>query len=326
MINFMFQCKICGNDKNNKTYTAKERIFGLDGEFQYLECSECNCIQLLNIPPDMSLYYPKEQYYSLSSGEKYANKKSLANSIRRIQSDYLLFGKKRLLGSLLTAGYGSHGYFSWLKKIGATYEMSILDVGCGGGELLFRMSRNGFKNLTGADPFNEADIHSGVVHIYKKEIFALDTTYDFIMLNHSFEHMEHPLEVLKKLYTLLKPGSFLLIRIPASNAYCWEKYGTCWAPLDAPRHLHIQSEKSMKLLSEQAGFELRDIIHDGTAFQFWGSEQYLKGINLRAENSYDVDRHKSIFSRKQIRDFKTRIRELNKQHLGGQAQFYLYKH
>jgi len=321
----MSHCKICGNSENNKIHIAQERMFGFGGEFEYLECSNCGCIQLLNIPGDMAKYYPQDQYYSLSSGEKFTNKKSLSNTIRKIQSDYLLFGKRKFIGSLLSVGYSSHDYFNWLKKVHANYNSAILDVGCGGGELLFRMRRNGFKNLTGTDPFNAKDIHADGVNIYKKEIYDLQGTFDFIMLNHSYEHMDEPLRVLKKLYELLKPKSYLLIRIPVSNSWCWQHYGVFWAPLDAPRHLYIQSEKSMKILSNDAGFEIKDIVHDGTAFQFWGSEQYKRGINLRGENSYEVDKSKSIFSDKQIREYKKKIKELNAQHLGGQAQFYLYK-
>jgi SAM-dependent methyltransferase len=321
----MLQCKICGNAENNKIHIAQERMFGFGGDFEYLECSNCNCIQLLNIPRDLGKYYPQDQYYSLSSGEKFTNKKSLSNTIRQMQSDYLLFGKRKFIGNLLSIGYSSHDYFNWLKKVHANYNTEILDVGCGGGELLFRMRRNGFKNLTGNDPFNTNDIHSDGVNIYKKEIYDLQGTFDFIMLNHSFEHMDQPLRVLKKLYELLNPKSYLLIRIPVSNSYCWQQYGVFWAPLDAPRHLYIQSEKSMNILSNEAGFEIKDIIHDGTAFQFWGSEQYKRSINLRAENSYEVSKEKSIFTKAQINEYKKRIKELNAQHLGGQAQFYLYK-
>lgn len=319
----MPSCKICGNSENNKTYIAQERRFGLGGGFEYLECSNCNCVQLLNIPEDLARYYPADQYYSYKNSVNLARSGGLSNTIRKIQSDYLLFGENKLSGSLLTAGYTVPGHFKWLKKIGANYDTAILDVGCGGGELLFRMRRNGFKNLTGTDPFNAKDIHSNGINIYKKEVFDLDGTYDFIMINHAYEHMHNPLEVLKKLHELLKPNSYLLIRIPVSNAYCWQHYGIYWAPLDAPRHLYIHSEKSMKILSDQTGFELKDIIHDGTAFQFWGSEQYKNGINLSAPNSYDVDRNKSIFSKLQIRKYKRKVKELNAQHLGGEAQFYL---
>ena len=320
----MQQCKICGNKENNNTFLVHEHMFGLKGEFEYFECGNCHCIQLINIPSNLADYYPSSHYYSFNLKENLINPGSLANAIRKIQSDHLIFKKRNLAGFILSIGT-VHPYFNWLKKVPIDYHSSILDVGCGRGDLLFRMRRHGFENLTGIDPFIEKDIHVNRVNIYKKEIFDVQETFDFIMLNHSYEHMDQPLLVLKKLYGLLKPKSYLLIRIPISNSYCWQQYGTYWAALDAPRHLYIHSEQSMKILSEKAGFEIKDIIHDGTAFQFWASEQYKRGIRLVDDNSYQVNKRKSIFSKRQIRKYKRTMQKLNSMHLGGKAQFYLYK-
>jgi SAM-dependent methyltransferase len=322
----MMSCKICGNSTNNKTYIAEERMFGFKDKFEYMECSACNCVQLINIPANLEKYYPKDGYYSFhNDGNFKESRYSLANFFRRIKSDYLLFGKHQLLGSLLSIGYTVPGYYLWLKKIKANYDTSILDLGCGGGQLLFRLRRLGFSNLTGADPFIEKDIHENGVTIYKKEVYELSGTYDFIMVNHAFEHMEYPLAVLKKLYELLKPKHYLLLRIPVSDSYCWHHYGVYWSALDAPRHLYIHSAKSIRMLCDQSGFEIKEILHDTTAFHFWGSEQYIKDIPLVAENSYEKNKRKSIFSKKQIKGYKKRIEELNNQQLGGDAVFYLYK-
>lgn len=57
-------CNICGNDKGNRQHEAREMAFGLRDKFTYLECGSCGCLQLLNIPADMSRYYPGD-YYSM---------------------------------------------------------------------------------------------------------------------------------------------------------------------------------------------------------------------------------------------------------------------
>lgn len=41
--------------------------------------------------------------------------------------------------------------------MGAQYDTSILDIGSGNGELLFRLREIGFRDLTGADPFLDKD-------------------------------------------------------------------------------------------------------------------------------------------------------------------------
>ena len=320
----MANCKICGNGLNNTTYILQERMFGYKDEFEYMQCGNCGCLQIASIPENLDKYYPRDQYFSFINNNA-VNYPALSKLFRRIQSNYLLFGKNKFLGSLLCLGYQVPDYYEWLKKVKAGFNSSILDIGCGSGELLFQLQRLGFKNLTGTDPFIENDIFENDVKIYKKNIYELDGEYDFVMMNHAFEHMDNPLGVLKRAYELLKPGSYLLVRIPVIESYCWQHYGVYWAPLDAPRHFYIHSLKSMELLSEQAGFEIKGMIHDGTALQFWGSEQYKKDISLMAENSYNINKHKSIFTKAQMNQFKKRIKDLNSSKMGGDAAFYLYK-
>ncbi len=322
----MIACKICGNSHNNIIHAAQEQMFGFKDEFEYLECSVCGCVQLLNIPANLSKYYPPDAYYSFhNDGDFNDSKYSLSNFLRRIKSEYLLFGKNKLAALPMMIGYIVPGYYKWLRKIKACYNTTILDLGCGGGELLFRLRRIGFKRLTGADPFIEANIHADGITIYKTDVFGLSGSFDFIMVNHAFEHMEDPLRVLKKLYELLKPKSYLLIRIPVTESYCWQQYRGYWAALDTPRHLYIHSAKSMQLLCSQAGFEIKEIEHDSGAFQFWGSEQYKNGISMVAPNSYKKNKRKSIFSKKQIKEYKKRITVLNAELMGGDGVFYLYK-
>ena len=64
---------------------------------------------------------------------------------------------------------------------------------------------------------------------------------------------------------------------------------------------------------------------DSTEFQFWGSEQYLKGISLRDKRSLAENPRKSIFSKNQIRHFVRQAVELNRNGDGDAACFYLYK-
>jgi SAM-dependent methyltransferase len=321
----MATCKICANPHKNTTHQAQEMMLGLKDVFEYLECSNCGCIQLVTAPVSWERYYPPDEYYSFNSKEKHNSKYSLSDYLRRVKSRYLLHRNNKIMGKLLCIGYIIPSHYTWLKKANAHYHTSILDLGCGGGELLLRLHRIGFRNLTGADPFIKRDGMVNGIKIYKKDVFSLQDKYEFIMLNHSFEHMEEPLNVLKKLHELLLPGGCLLIRIPVADSYCWRKYGVYWAPLDAPRHLYIHSAASMKIMADQAGFVIREAVHDAGPFQFWGSEQYKKGIALTDPDSYNRSKRKSIFSKKEIAIFQQRIDELNSLQQGGEAAFYMYK-
>ncbi len=301
-------------------------MFGFGDEFDYFQCSNCGCIQIVEPPANLDKYYPATEYYAYQTSRvAKEDKNSFSQKVRKIQSDYLLFGKNKLLGSILCAGYDQPDYFAWIKKVKANYNTSILDVGCGSGDLLFRLRSNGFTNLTGVDPFIQQDILTENISIYKQEVFSLQGSFDFIMLNHAFEHMDNQLAILEKLYSLLNTGGTLLIRVPVSNAYCWQHYGVYWSSLDAPRHFFIHSEKSMDILCNKAGFTIKEVVHDATAFHFWVSEQYKKGIPLKSEKSYEINRRNSMFSKRDIRNYRKRIKELNQQHLGGDAAFYITK-
>lgn len=82
----------------------------------------------------------------------------------------------------------------------------------------------------------------------------------------------------------------------------------------------------MRLIAEQAGFEVQKVVYDSAALQFWGSEQYRQGIPLMDnERSYRQNREGSMFSTEQIAAFDERAAELNREGRGDRAQFFLYK-
>lgn len=319
-------CKICGNETGNTTIHTIERMLGLGDPFDYLECGACGCVQLIDIPSDMQRYYPPDTYYSFKGKRELDGSAfSLSTWIRKIQAEYKLYDKRKLLGWLWCLGYTTPGIYHHLRKINAQYDTSILDIGCGNGELLFRLREIGFKDLTGADPFLDEEIRVPGISIFKSDVFGLSGNYDFIMMNHAFEHMDQPEAVLKKAYDLLADNGCLMIRVPVSDSYCWQKYREYWVSLDPPRHFYIHSARSMGILASRTGFFIKDVLHDATAFQFWGSEQYIKGISLIAENSYSRNKSKSVFSKAQIKGWRVRIADLNKDLQGGDAAFFLYK-
>ena len=72
-------------------------------------------------------------------------------------------------------------------------------------------------------------------------------------------------------------------------------------------------------------FHIEDVVFDSDEFQFWGSEQYKKDISLKSEKSYSVNPAQSIFSQKQIDQFRKKAVQLNIEARGDQAVFYLKK-
>jgi SAM-dependent methyltransferase len=313
------RCKVCDNTNDNRLYVAKEMMFGFRDEFEYIECSACGCLQLKTIPANIEKYYPDNYYSYASKGEDHMIQSSLPKKLKRLLKkqllDFYLQGNG-FIGKMLSGKFES--YYPWIRKNMVKSNSAILDVGCGSGELLLRMYNDGFRNLTGVDPFIKEDIHYKCgITIHKKQLDELTGKYDLVMLHHAFEHMDEPAAVLKKINRLLNPGGMLLIRIPIADSFAWKKYGVNWVQLDAPRHFFLHTNKSMKILSQQSAFELSDVFYDSWSLQFYGSEKYLKDIPLRDE--------REIFSKEEMEKFEQEAHELNNKKQGDAACFYLRK-
>ena len=188
-------------------------MFGTKDEFAYFKCSNCGCIQIKEIPKNLSRYYPSN-YYSLKS----KGKKDYLKSVIRIIA--------RLIISGIWPQFLSQKEVSlWIKKAKINSNSKILDVGSGSGELLKKFAARGFKHLIGVDPYLKKDIlYRSGIKIFKKDLSLLKGRYDFIMLHHSLEHMDDPGQVLADIHRLLKPGGRALIRIPVASSLAWEKY------------------------------------------------------------------------------------------------------
>jgi SAM-dependent methyltransferase len=325
----MIKCRICGNIEGNKEYIIKEMHFGFGEEFVYFQCENCGCFQIKNIPYNLPKYYPSN-YYSFNPAnlEKRGIISFVKTIFKLIRNSYAIFNHG-LVGKIIYSFYPYEALRS-LSRVRLNKNSKILDVGCGTGKLLLELRGLGFTHLVGIDPYIEKDIeYKNGVKILKKTIQEFSESgnnkYDLIMFHHSFEHIQEPFETLEACKRILNPDGIVLIRTPVADSWAWENYRENWVQIDAPRHIFIYSRKSMEILAQKIGFKIKEIIYDSTEFQFWGSEQYKKGIPLVSDLSYAVNRKKSIFSKKQIREFKKLAREFNLKGIGDQAVFYLIK-
>ena len=326
-ISKVLTCRICDAQGDFPTYKPREMMFGLREEFDYFQCSACGCLQIAEIPEDLSKYYP-EDYLSFSKEPvRTPHPSFLKDFLKAKRLDHVL-GTHSLLGSLALTLFGKPRLGDdWLFDVPLRSSSRILDVGCGIGRRPLSLRRAGFTDVSGVDAFIQADIeYDNGVRILKRNLSDIEGHCDFVTMIHSFEHMPTPLSVLQAAYRVLRPDRFLLVAIPLVSSEAWEIYGIDWVELDAPRHLYLHSESSMRLIAEQAGFEVQKVVYDSAALQFWGSEQYRQGIPLMDnERSYRQNREGSMFSTEQIAAFDERAAELNREGRGDRAQFFLYK-
>jgi SAM-dependent methyltransferase len=218
---------------------------------------------------------------------------------------------------------GPGHYAGWFLRAGVGFDSAIADVGCGSGSLLHLLRSDGFRNLTGLDPFVPVPVQLPGLRIVRSELSDVDETFDLVMAHHSLEHLPDPFRALCDMRAHLRPGGTLLVRIPIAGCWAWRHHGVDWVQLDAPRHLLIHSEESFRTLAVKAGLEITHSEYDSTPLQFWGSEQYRDGVPMYSPNSFARNPEASRFDAAAIRDFQARARRLNEERDGDQACFFL---
>jgi SAM-dependent methyltransferase len=295
---------------------------GLDEHFHYQHCGACGSMQLLDIPSDLGKYYPNKDYYSFQPGPAIQKK---ADILRKIKADYLLYGKNKLLGSLLSIGYTMPEEWQWMKDANAQFNDAILDIGTGNGTLLARLFKIGFSNLTGIDPFVDESRDLGPIKILKKDIYEVTEQYDVVMMHHSLEHMFEPQQVMMQAMKITKPGGLVMVRIPVMGNYGWNTYGVFWGGIDGPRHIFIPSEKQLRLLGERAGFTIEKFYYDSPVSMIWLSEQHKNGMHLYHPNSYMFRSENGMFTKEDIKRFKSILEAENEKGNGDTAVMCLRK-
>ena len=333
-------CRICASELGNQLHQAREMFFGTRDPFTYIECASCGTLQIQDVP-DLRPYYSGD-YYSFQpivederpAGILKALFRAVGAAFRRRAADYY-GGRRSVVNNFVyhqiskRAPHLLVGFPDYLQDdsldllVGRASK--VLDVGSGAGQTLVSLSHFGFRDLLGVDPFVEADRQYGSgVRVLKAELSEVNDQFDLVLSNHIIEHMRDPRATLHEIHRLLKPGRYAIVRMPVVS-YAWRKYGTNWVQLDAPRHLFLFTADQFSKLARESGFEVKKIRYDSTAFQFWGSEQYLRDLPLLHENSYFVNAEKSSFTTDQIRSYAAEADRLNARGEGDQAVFYLHK-
>ncbi len=314
-------CRICLNTEGNRILNLRESTEGPRDIFAYVVCGSCGCMQIQDIPKDMSCYYSGEYYsfkrlyrFASSRASRFFNSRRVAHAL----------GRRNLIGYVINRYSRPVDYLEWTRRAGAGQASRILDVGCGSGKLLLRMHQGGFRNAIGMDPYIEKTIeYSCGVSVVREDIrdYAQrpkHEDYDLIMFHHSFEHLEHPLESLHAARQLLRPKGCILIRLPVCDSYAWEQYGDEWGGLQAPTHFFLHTMKSINAIAQRAGLVVTETVHDAVVSQLIAGESKRRGI-VPAHGK----RVRDYFTKAEIAALQRQTDELNAQQRGDQACFYL---
>ncbi len=257
-------CALCDGSVFELAIRAEDHHYGNDGSWDYSRCLGCGLLGLNPMPSDENLgkFYPNT-YYSFQDFTKPESK------------------SRALIRKLLLIKLGT---------LDPVFEKPgrVLDIGCGSGRFLYQMRSKGWgvfgvepskaaseagKRLGALDIFNGNLIEAGFPHDY----------FDYIRLNHSFEHIANPNEVLDEIRRLLRPGGKLLIGVPNIESLNARFFRAYWWYLGAPVHTYNYSADTLTAMLKKHGFRVERVNFNSDFSGVLGSIQIW--LNRRSNRS-----------------------------------------
>lgn len=217
--------------------------YAAPGAYDYARCAGCGLLRIRPVPDaaTLALAYPPDYH---------AYRPHTSPLARRLKDRYWR-AKARAIARV------------------APPDAAILDLGCGGGDLLAALRDLGFRRLRGVEFNPEAARHARErgLDVATGEIDALDEPdgcYDVVSMVNFIEHVYDPAATLNRAARLLRPGGLVLGETPLAGTWDHVLFGRFWGGYHAPRHIHIFSRQSLDRVAQAAGLELASV---GNLFQ-----------------------------------------------------------
>lgn len=149
----------------------------------------------------------------------------------------------------------------------------MLDVGCGRGTLL-RLARQWGVEAYGVE--RQAPVgHSvpGVIYKSLPECNFPGNHFQLVVLWHVLEHLTEPMEWLREIYRILKPGGSLSVAVPNYGGAQARASGEHWFHLDLPRHVWHFREAPLERLLGNVGFTITQRSTLSLEYDWYGTLQ-----------------------------------------------------
>ena len=270
-------CPICGSAGSVLYGDLRDRTFDATGSWSFRICrnSACRLLWLDPMPSSEHLWKAYRHYYTHSDTVSGHFKQDLP---RRLFRRAIAFLKIRYL--MLKYGYCTPGKVSDRSFLGwAAYVMpwrrsewdvsamflarvtggALLEVGCGGGDLLRGLRDMGWE-VEGID-VDPAAVKAAKAKSLTVTLGSLETVhypddhFDAICMCHVIEHVRDPVTLLRECHRILKPNGRLSLVTPNADSFLHRLFGYAWFPLEPPRHLHLFTSATIRVLLRTSGFD-----------------------------------------------------------------------
>ncbi len=217
-------CPVCSSSAITAYIDTKDFFF-TQVSFSLTKCNDCDFVFTNPIPSNLNRYYDTPDYLSHNT-----NSNSLISNLYSAIRNINIKRKYKLVIKYCPSG-------------------TILDIGCGTGELLNYFSKKNWS-VTGVEPnasVREFAINSNNINVLdERSLDELEpNSFDVITMWHVLEHVPNLNSRLEQLNNLLKYNGTIIIALPNLDSPDSKKYKQYWSALDVPRHLYHFTQKHL---------------------------------------------------------------------------------
>jgi SAM-dependent methyltransferase len=253
-------CCLCGGTESSLLVTGYDRMEARAEEYRYRRCSRCGLVSISPFPaPDViPTYYPEDYHACIAGCER-----NLDKPINRLAIRYLYGVESVSRHRALRAAFRACSSRT-LKGIREPRGANrLLDVGCGTGNALATYRRLGWS-VCGVETSEGAcrACWARSLEVHHATLFDAPLAgrqFDIVLMSHVIEHVLQPAALLRRAAELLAPGGRIVVLTPNIRSLGFALYGSCWFPLDAPRHVFLFDPETLRRLGTQAGVRLRTL-------------------------------------------------------------------
>ena len=192
----MYSCSLCGSSLR-AVVSSKDAKSGQ--ELIVKLCETCGLVQQAVIPSEEELRVYYSHHYRKDYKKTYAPKSKYVYRAGLAARNRLAF-----LGDVLNGNLRNP-------------PVRMLDVGAGGGEVVYAAVKKGLE-AKGIEPnlgYSDFAREQYGITIETKHLDQVDDgPFDLITMFHVLEHIPNPAKVMRRLAELIQPGGFLMIEVP----------------------------------------------------------------------------------------------------------------
>lgn len=231
-------CDYCGQTAATLLFQGQDWMHGLPGTFSLVQCHHCG---LIRQSPRLT-WEALQRYYP----EDYCPYQ-------------VTIEQERAIPRRLDRRYGMWKRVQLVRRVQP--EGRLLDVGCGTGIFLAEAARCRCWELMGVEPHAAAARYAAqtlavpVLNQRFDQVDLAEGTFHVITLWNVLEHLEHPVQDLKRAYRLLQPGGWLIFSIPNVDGLARRLFGPYWMGWDLPRHLYLFPFATLRQILGEIGFQ-----------------------------------------------------------------------